>query len=142
LEAAIAVGLEHGGWCPRGRRAEDGPIALRYQLTETDSAQYPIRTRLNVVDSAGTLILFRERVCGGTALTHQFARRFGKPCLLVDLDDSPDVRAVRDWIRAHQIDVLNVAGPRESAAPGIARDAQRFLEEVLADSGAAGPGSR
>ena len=59
LDAAIAAGIPHGGWCPRGRLAEDGPIAAQYQLRETRSAKYYIRTRKNVLDSDATLILCR-----------------------------------------------------------------------------------
>jgi len=35
LDAAMALGIPVGGWCPRGRRAEDGPIPAIYPLTET-----------------------------------------------------------------------------------------------------------
>ena len=45
LDAAMACGMSHGGWCPRGRLAEDGPIPAHYQLRETRSAKYYIRTR-------------------------------------------------------------------------------------------------
>ena len=57
LEAAIALGIPHGGWCPLGRSAEDGVIPARYQLQETDSPQYAVRTEWNVRDADGTLIL-------------------------------------------------------------------------------------
>ena len=64
LDAAIARGCNHGGWCPAGRRAEDGPIAERYQLRETEAAKYEVRTEQNVLDSDGTLIL-----CHGNSIT-------------------------------------------------------------------------
>ena len=51
LDVAIAIGIEHGGWCPAGRLAEDGSVPSRYELRETDSAEYPVRTELNVIDS-------------------------------------------------------------------------------------------
>ena len=66
-------GRSHGGWCPRGRLAEDGPIAARYQLRETRSAKYYIRTRKNVLDSDATLILCRGPLTGGTELTYRLA---------------------------------------------------------------------
>jgi hypothetical protein len=62
LDAAIELGIPHGGHCPRGRRAEDGRIPDRYQLTETDSAQYRVRTERNVLDADATLILCRGRM--------------------------------------------------------------------------------
>ena len=131
LEAAIALGIAHGGWCPRGRLAEDGVIPSQYKLKETDSSSYAARTRKNVEDSSGTLILYHERLHGGTELTHRFAVRFAKPCLTVDLSQTPDADVVRRWIRIERLQVLNVAGPRESSLPGIALRAQRFLIDVL-----------
>ena len=131
LDAAIAVGVDHGGWCPKGRLAEDGRIPARYRLRETDSPAYPQRTERNVVDSDGTLILYRRPLQGGTELTRRLARRHRKPCLLVDLTREFDARRVVAWIRRHRIQVLNVAGPRESSAPGIARETELVLATVL-----------
>jgi hypothetical protein len=131
LDAAIAAGVEHGGWCPRGRLAEDGPIADRYRLTETDAPEYSVRTERNVIDADATLILCRGPLSGGTELTLQLAQRHGRPCLVIDLDCAPTVETVRKWLRAHAVEVLNVAGPRESLNPGIQAAAQRFLYEVF-----------
>jgi hypothetical protein len=132
LDAAIALGIEHGGWCPRGRLAEDGRIDDCYRLEETASSEYWIRTEQNVIDSEGTLILYRQALSGGTELTYRMAVKHSRPRLLVDLEQDADVAAVRQWIREHDIAVLNVAGPRESSAPGIARQSREFLERVLA----------
>ena len=85
LDVALALEIPHGGWCPRGRRAEDGAISNVYQLTQTPSASYVVRTEKNVLDSDGTLILFRHRMSRGTALTASFTRRHSKPCLSIDL---------------------------------------------------------
>ena len=132
LNAAIALGIAHGGWCPRGRLAEDGAISDRYQLQETRSARYSVRTRRNVVESSGTLILCQGPLQGGTLLTHRLAERYAKPCLVVDLLLKVDPNQVRRWMNDHQVRILNVAGPRESSVPGIALKAQQFLHEVLA----------
>ena len=112
--------MPHGGWCPRGRFAEDGPIPERYQLLETDSPDYPTRTERNVVESDGTLILFRGRIAGGTELTLRLADERQRPRLAVDLDVPADPAEVRRWLAEQRIEVLNVAGPRESQSPGIA----------------------
>lgn len=130
LDAAIKLKLPHGGWCPRGRLAEDGAIPKRYRLKETDSPDYKLRTELNVVDSDGTLILYRTELSGGTELTYRLAARHGKPYLLVDLDQAPDPTLVRRWIGSGDIHVLNVAGPRESTSAGIARAARDFILAV------------
>ena len=133
LDAAITLGITHGGWCPRGRLAEDGPIPEQYRLTETDSPEYAVRTERNVVDSDATLILYRDQLRGGTELTRQLARKHGKPCLPVDLNDPPDVREVSDWLNAHEPEVLNVAGPRESQSPGIGAQASAFVCRLLTE---------
>jgi Circularly permutated YpsA SLOG family len=131
LDAARAVGLPCGGWCPRGRLAEDGPIDSGYPLDETPSADYAQRTEWNVRDSDGTLVVVRGRATGGTALTIALARRHGKPVLVVDLtrDVSPD--QAHRWIETGAIGVLNVAGPRESQKPGIGGQARSFLEALF-----------
>lgn len=131
LDVALERHLAVGGWCPKGRRAEDGPIPLKYPLQETPTANYAERTALNVKESDGTLILVRGPVSGGTALTRTFAARYGRPCLVIDLRDGSPL-LVRDWLMAHAIRVLNVAGPRESSAPGITRQATTFLRQLFA----------
>ena len=131
LDVAIELGIPHGGWCPRGRLAEDGAIPRRYCLTEHVSPDYDDRTRQNVADSDGTLILCVGRLRGGTRLTRDEARRRGKPCLAVALDREPDVAAGRRWLAQHHISTLNVAGPRESQSPGIGRLAAEYLRALL-----------
>ena len=131
LDAAISLGLEHGGWCPRGRLAEDGVIPRRYRLRQTQSVDYPTRTEQNVRDSDGTLILYRQRLYGGTELTRRLAEKHGKPYFLVDLDQAVDLQPVRHWLDEQSIAVLNVAGPRESSSPGIAREACKFVAALL-----------
>ena len=61
LDVALDLSLPCGGWCPKGRKAEDGPIAAHYPLTETPLDSYPQRTEWNVRDSDGTLVLTRGK---------------------------------------------------------------------------------
>lgn len=131
LDAAIFLGIDHGGWCPRGRLAEDGQIPSRYELTETDSAKYPVRTEQNVIDSDGTLILYQREMLGGTSLTSRLAKEHDKPCLAIDLTGPVDYPATRRWIADHAIEVLNIAGPRESSSSGIADAARSFIVRLL-----------
>lgn len=131
LDAAAACGLSRGGWCPRGRKAEDGALDRCYPLTETPSPSYSERTRWNVRDSDGTLIVTVGEPTGGTALTARAARKTGRPLRLVDLDATFSVNEIVSWIRATGIAVLNVAGPRESGAPGIYRRSFDFLRDVF-----------
>jgi hypothetical protein len=137
LDVALALGLACGGWCPRGRRAEDGPLPARYPLRETPSAEYPQRTEWNVRDSDGTLILHDGRLDRGTALTERLARRQGRPHLILDLGAARPAEA-RRWIDAHGLSILNVAGPRESRRPGVQARAAAWLLELLASDAPAG----
>jgi hypothetical protein len=131
LDVAFELGLPCGGWCPQGRKAEDGPIATRYPLKETPSDDYSERTEWNVRDSDGTLVLTRDDPTEGTAFTIERAARLRKPCLVVDLSDKPSVSTVRAWVKDSRIRVLNVAGPRESKYPGIYIHACQFLRKAL-----------
>lgn len=130
LDVAIELGLPHGGWCPRGRLAEDGRLSEKYLLTETDSADYPVRTEKNVVDSDGTWILFHGRMSGGTALTKKLTSYHAKPAISTDLSRNFSVQRVLNWIETLQIMRLNVAGPRESSRPGIYELAKVVIRTV------------
>lgn len=127
LDAAVELGIPHGGWCPRGRMSEDGRIPQKYHLEETESPDYAVRTRLNVRDADGTLILYREPLEGGTALTWQLAVEMEKPVLLIELGFPPVFEAFRLWLRDNSIRTLNIAGPRESQRPGITKETKSLL---------------
>ncbi|MCX7044735.1 MAG: putative molybdenum carrier protein [Candidatus Sumerlaeota bacterium] len=131
LDAARARGMEYGGWVPKGRLAEDGPLPAIYPMQETPSAEYEERTRLNVRDSDGTLILAKEPLSGGTAYTAYLANRTAKPCLVVDPHSPESLAVARRWVRKNRIRTLNVAGPRASNCPGIYETARVFMLELL-----------
>jgi hypothetical protein len=130
LDAALACGIPIGGWCPRGRRAEDGIVPLRYPLVETPSRDYRERTRWNVRDSDGTLILTAGELTGGTALTWRQALRMRRPVFVCDL--RRDLRFLIEeldrWASAHRLRVLSVAGPRASLQPEVFTAAVRLLQ--------------
>jgi hypothetical protein len=131
LDVALELGLSCGGYCPKGRRAEDGPLAARYPLEETPSRSYAQRTEWNVRDSDGTLVLCCGAPDRGTALTLALARRLGRPSLTIDLSGPRDGTAAREWIAREGIRVLNVAGPRESRSPGSYAAAAGLLRDLL-----------
>ena len=130
LDLAIARGLPHGGWCPSGRRAADGPLPSRYQLRETASTGYRQRTRANVADSDGTLIIYSGTLTGGSLLTDAFTRKLGKPGFLWSLqgDAVAQQAAFYAWLTSHSIRVLNIAGPSDTSCPGIYEQAYDLLE--------------
>ena len=125
-----------GGWCPKGRCAEDGIIPDQYPLSETPSSEYAERTEWNVRDSDGTLVLTLGPVTLGTAFTVELAQRYARPCFIVDLanDTSATIDMVRSWLQENNIRKLNVAGPRASKTPGIYDLAFHYLESVLPKS--------
>jgi hypothetical protein len=137
LDMALASDLNVGGWCPKGRLAEDGKIPASYPLKETDSRMYQERTRLNVADSDGTLIFYIQKMHGGTALTARFARELQKPLLKIDLTDLFDPPDISSWLEENNIKILNIAGPRESHQPGIYDQTCIFLETLFLELGTA-----
>ena len=132
LDVAVEFGIPCGGWCPRGRRAEDGIIPPKYPLEETSSPDYPQRTEMNIQDSDGTLILNCGHPVGGTLLTLRLARKHRKPYLLIDLGEGGESLKVQEWLKNSGVQTLNVAGPRESEAPGIHARALNFLQTIFA----------
>lgn len=137
LDFAMEFGLAHGGWCPRGRRAEDGVIDERYELQETPSPRYDQRTRRNVRDSDATVIFSIAReVTGGTALTVAMARQQGKPWLHLSseaaaADGSDPAHELVDFLTEHRVGRLNVAGPRASQEPLVAAFVRGVLVAAL-----------
>lgn len=130
LDWAIAHGLKHGGWCPKGRKTEDGPLAEAYQLTETPSASYLQRTEWNVRDSCATLVFtLTDKLDGGSKRTAGFAERLGKPWLHVRPGVHP--KYVARFLARHGVKTLNIAGKRESSAPGISQFASGMLAQAL-----------
>jgi hypothetical protein len=117
LDAALAAQFPCGGWCPDGRKAEDGVIPDRYPLTVLPGAGYRQRTMRNVHDSDGTLIVFDQLLAGGTKLTRDFCLEAKKPFFVVNaFHDSAaaSISGVLRFIGEKDIRVLNVAGPRAS----------------------------
>ena len=137
LEAAIALGLPYGGWVPKGRIAEDGTVPLKYAgMQEHTSSNYAVRTKANVRDSDATLIIAPSLpLSRGTMLTLRTAERLRRPHHVTCLGAANAMVETVQWIQSFQhIErsfVLNIAGPRESGAPGIQKQAMEFLCQLL-----------
>jgi Circularly permutated YpsA SLOG family len=144
LDWAIGHDVPHGGWCPEGRKAADGPLEARYLLTETPSSSYPERTEWNVRDySDGTVIFsLAPALTGGSKKTAAFAIKHKKPWLHIYRDGQYDAaELLLRFISDHRIKILNVAGPRASKEPQIAAFVKKVLEEAFFSS-ISGPGER
>jgi hypothetical protein len=131
LDVALELGLSCGGYCPKGRYAEDGPIADTYPLQESPTADFAQRSEWNVRDSDGTLILTLGKPIGGTALTIEFARKLRRPCLVVDLNLPVQADTVNGWLATNRIQTLNIAGPRASESPQAYELSVAMLRNLL-----------
>ncbi len=139
LDVALELNIPCGGWCPKGRIAEDGVIPDRYPLVESPASAYEERTEWNVRDSDGTLILAMFPPTGGTAYTLYLIEQYGRPFIAVDLDRVAgdekrfiaEAERIAAWVAVEGIEVLNVAGPRESKQPGITELATGLLRRMI-----------
>jgi len=126
LVAAIELGLDTGGWIPRGRRTEAGPLDIElfrlWRLKEHDKWSYPPRTEQNVMESDGTVI-FGNLNSPGCALTVKLCRKWHKPCI----GNPTTPEALKLWVTEKKIKTLNVAGNREETNPGLHEIVRRFL---------------
>ncbi len=129
LDFALGNNISCGGWCPKGRLAEDGEIPVKYPLQETVSQRYEKRTKKNVIDSDGTLIITdKEPLSLGTKLTMEICQKRQKPYLIVYSKPGADAgRQFWTWVSKNAISVLNIAGPRESTVPGIYEQSSLLL---------------
>ena len=120
LDVALKHGLECGGWCPAGRLDEFGRIPDQYPVQELESGEFTERTLQNVKDSDGTVIIYPGKLGGGTKQTVRFCQELREPHALIDASQiSPENGAelISDFICKHKIEILNVAGPRQSEWP-------------------------
>lgn len=134
LDVAIKMNISHGGWIPKGRLTEDGPLAEKYELQEMPTDSYPKRTEQNVIDSDGTVIITHDKLTGGSALTGKMAEKHTTPWLHLDMEQMSvpyAARMLQTWIIDNGIRVLNVAGPRASGDPEIYSMVTKMLESVL-----------
>ena len=117
LDVALKHGIDAGGWCPTGRLDEFGRIPDRYPVKELESGGFIERTLQNVKDSDGTVIIYPGKLSGGTEQTVHFCVEQQRPHELIDSSNVSTEKAaqlIADFVRTNKIDVLNVAGPRQS----------------------------
>lgn len=134
LDVALEHGIESGGWCPTGRLDEFGRIPDRYPLKELDSGGFTERTLHNVKDSEGTVIIYPGKLDGGTEQTVRFCAQEQRPHKLIDastMSVEEAAQAISDFVRKNKIDILNVAGPRQSEWADGYDYAFRALDEFL-----------
>jgi hypothetical protein len=134
LDAAIKLGIPHGGWIPKGRITENGPLPDKYDLIEMPTESYPERTKKNIRESDGTLILSHGRLTGGSEYTQKWALKYGKSMLHTDLSSVTSFVAtvqINNWIVDYDIKIMNVAGPRASKDSKIYQSTLDIIESAL-----------
>ncbi len=120
LDAALRHGIESGGWCPTGRLDESGRIPDRSPVKELENGGSTKRTLQNVKDSDGTIIIYPGKLSGGTEQTLHFCVEQRRPHELIDASNISTEKAaqlIADFVCENNIEILNVAGPRQSEWP-------------------------
>ena len=133
LDVSIALDIPHGGWVPKGRLTEDGPLPKKYQLREMPTNSYPKRTEQNVIDSDGTLIISHGKLTGGSDLTRKLAIKHDRPWLHIDLNQTAEFQSaekISEWVQNNRLETLNVAGPTASKDPKIYQAVLKIIETV------------
>ena len=133
LDFALENGIRCGGYCPKGRKAEDGRIDKRYPLIETNTENYSERTIQNVQQSDGILVFFDNHIDPGTQFAIDTSRKLCKTCLLVNVANPSNRDMIAEWVKKNNIAKLNIAGPRESFNPGIYHKVKKILDQVFLD---------
>lgn len=125
IDAAFGLGVETGGHAPLGYRTSNGndPTLKKLGLVEDFSFAYPPRTKKNVQNSDGTVIIGSDMDSAGSRLTYRLTVECGKPCKQIGLTENytneellEQAKHLANWIRKKKISVLNVAGNRDKYA--------------------------
>jgi hypothetical protein len=133
-KAAKEAGIPTGGWMPKGRLTEDGPLdlslAMFYGAIEHPSPLYPPRTECNVRDSDVT-IWFGNGDSAGYWCTKRSANRLLKPFWTISSrDELPPLQCARQ-IAILGYKVINIAGNRGSKTVDGGAWVERYLAEVF-----------
>ena len=134
LDAAMKYSYPYGGWIPKGRLTENGPLPDEYKLKEMPTTNYPARTEKNVLASDGTVIITHGKLTGGSALTKKLAKNHERPYLHINLNETPAFLAsseINAWINENNIEILNVAGSRASKDPRIYEETKYIIQGVI-----------
>ena len=134
LDVALKHGIDPGGWCPTGRLDEFGRIPDRYPVKELQAGGFTERTLRNVKDSDGTVIIYSGKLSGGTEQTVRFCLEQRRPHELIDVSNVSTEKAahlIANFVRENEIDILNVAGPRQTEWPEGYEYASRALDLFL-----------
>ena len=134
LDVAMKMGIPHGGWIQKGRKTQRGILPEKYQLKEMPVAGFKERIEQNIMDSDGTVIISHGNLTGGSDYGQEMAKKHNRPCLHIDLNETPLSIAsskINTWIIENNIEVLNVSGSRTSEDPKIYKDTMNIVEGTI-----------
>ena len=134
LEVALRHGTECGGWCPAGRLDEFGKIPDHYPVQELQYGSFAERTLQNVKDSDATVVIYLAELRGGTEQSVRFCVELERPYQSIDastIATEDAAKLIMDFVRKNKIDILNIAGPRQSEWPEGYDYISRVLEIFL-----------
>jgi hypothetical protein len=134
LDVALRHGIECGGWCPAGRLDEFGKIPDHYPIQELQGGGFTERTLQNVKDSDGTVVVYCEHLRGGTEQTVRFCLELHRPHQLIDalkISAEGAAKLIGYFVDKNKINILNVAGPRQSEWPEGYSYASRAMSAFL-----------
>lgn len=134
IDAAIETGFPYDGWLPKDRKTESGPLSEKYRMQEMTRGGYPKRTEQNVKDSDGTIIFTHQNLTGGSRLTANMAKSWGKPWLhinLSEIDQTEAILTLSGWLQENKTKVLNVAGSRGSKDPKIHGKVCQIIKAII-----------
>ncbi len=133
LDFALENEIDCFGWCPKGRKAEDGIIPSLYPLKETETSRYEKRTLKNVDESQGLLVFVDNKPDKGTILAIDYAEKQNKPIYVIHLSMNVEDQetGILDFLDDQNVTTVNIVGPRESNCPGIYQKTKDFLVELF-----------
>jgi hypothetical protein len=134
LDTAIKLGIDHGGWIPKGRTTKTGILPENYNLREMETDDYSECIVQNVKDSKGTLIIFYDKLIGDHYRAERETLKHKHQLLGVDLNQTIALHAaslVNDWVQLRHIDVLYVVGPSKATNIHAVKHTKLMLERAL-----------
>ena len=114
LDAAISLGISHGGYIPWGRMTEIGQLPAKYKLQVLHTDDHLHCIERNVTESKGTLIISAGELNDDAKYARKITMKHTHQLFIVDLELTPSFEAptiVHGWIQAYSIDVLYIIGP-------------------------------
>ncbi len=134
LDVAVKLGIDYGGWAPRGMRNEQGSLPARYGLQQVAAMGFKHAMEQNILNSDGTLLITRGRRCAETRYAVETALRCQRQLLHVDLSQHSAFEAASltaSWASLQNISVVFVTGPSAHHDANIYDHAKKILETAV-----------